>query len=301
MPKRSNLYGLKDHLYNLIQRENIPNQEMMKITKQSSSQVSKWLSHSDKSFPNMEELLIICQRLGISLDDLYEMDKAKLYDELKLEKYAVWDPGTIDSGSEYVLGDPCYYMSEAVLKDKECNTDEGFLKKYVDLLDTFINGMKDYLNGITKNIPIIEANKLLVYYVGCDIETIDGMDEYDFEEFKMFIYNKDYLDFKDAIPHFYPINCDYVMLLNMKNNKELTLRYLKALKKLDDFFVYSDHLKNKYVNRFFRLYAYLMEQTDERSIVDSNGKLFKQIIDYGGRLGDENKYVKIIYKLLPKR
>ena len=65
MPKRSNVSKIKEYLIKLIRHENISNQELMKITGQNSSQVSKWLNEFDNSFPNMEELIILCQRLEI--------------------------------------------------------------------------------------------------------------------------------------------------------------------------------------------------------------------------------------------
>ena len=78
MPKRSDVSKIKEYLIKLIRYENISNQELMKITGQNSSQVSKWLNEFDNSFPNMEELIILCQRLGISLNELYERDYNKL-------------------------------------------------------------------------------------------------------------------------------------------------------------------------------------------------------------------------------
>ena len=294
MPKRSNVSDLKKYLVNLIRHENISNQELMRITHQNSSQVSKWLNEYDNSFPNMQELLIICQRLGISLNELYEMDDAKLYDNLKLEKYALWDDGTIDGCITYEYIDPCYYLSTKVFEDHECTE---ILESYVKLFRDFNNKTNNYLKGITKDIPSLEIEKLLVYYVDRDIE-IDGMDKYDFDDFKEFIDNKDYIDSKHTNPHFYPINADYVMLLYMKKDKKLVFEYLEELKKLDNFFDYSNILKNKYVSQFFNVYSYLLEQNQ---IIDSQGKLFKKIVDSGGVLGDEKRYAHIIAKLIPNR
>lgn len=291
MPKRSDVSKIKEYLIKLIRYENISNQELMKITGQNSSQVSKWLNEFDNSFPNIEELIILCQRLGISLNELYEMDYNKLYDDLKLEKYAIWDDGIVD-GKIY---DPCYFMSEKVFKDLEC---QKILSAYVDLLHVFNDKMNNYMNGITKDVPLLEANKLLMYYVdegNFDGEPTKVIDEYDFSIFKEFIDYKDYLENKDLNPHFYPMNCDYVMLLNMKKDKKLTFKYLDELKRLDDFFNYSDTLKNKYISQFFSVYSYLLE---ENQIIDSQGKLFKKIVEYGGVLGDERRYAHIIAKLI---
>lgn len=287
MPKRSDISSLKGYLVKLIRYENISNQELMKITNQNASQVSKWLNEYDNSFPNIEELLIICQRLGISLDDLYEMDKAKLYDELKLEKYAIFVSGNIND-------DPCYYISKEILQDKECNI---ILTKYVDLLHDFINEMNNYLNGITKDIPLLEAKKLLMYYIDYsrDGEPIGLIDKYDFQCFKEFLDNEEYIDFKESNPHFYPINADYVMLKYFNTDKKLVLKYLDELKRIDDLLNYSDYLKNKYISQFFKVYSYLFEQDDIR---DPNGKLFKKIVEYGGLLGDERRYAHLIAKLI---
>lgn len=287
MPKRSDISSLKEYLVKLIRYENISNQELMKITNQNASQVSKWLNEYDNSFPNIEELLIICQRLGISLDDLYEMDKAKLYDELKLEKYAIFDSGNIND-------DPCYYISEEILQDKECNI---ILTKYVDLLHDFINEMNNYLNGITKDIPLLEAKKLLMYYIDYsrDGEPIGLIDKYDFQCFKEFLDNEEYIDFKESNPHFYPINVDNVMLKCFDTDKKLVFKYLDELKRIDDLLSYSDYLKNKYISRFFKVYSDLFEQND---IIDPNGKLFKKIVEYGGLLGDERRYAHLIAKLI---
>jgi len=295
MPKRSNVSDLKKYLVDLIIHENISNQELMRITRQNSSQVSKWLNKSDNSFPNMEELLIICQRLGISLDELYEMDYAKLYDNLKLEKYALWDDGTIDGKITYEYIDPCYYLSTKVFEDHECTE---ILESYVKLFRDFNNKTNNYLKGITKDIPSLEIDKLLVYYIDDDSyngEPIGLINKYDFEYFKEFLDNEEYQDYKGVYPHFYPINVDYVMLLYMKKDKKLVFKYLEELKRLDAFFSYFDSLKNKYVSQFFNVYSYLLEQNQ---IIDSQGKLFKKIVEYGGVLGDERRYTHIIAKLI---
>lgn len=290
MPRRSDVSKIKEYLVKSIRYENISNQELMKITKQNSSQVSKWLNEFDNSFPNIEELLIICQRLGITLDELYEMDDKRFYDDLKLDKYAIFDGGALES----VFGDPCYILSDNILSDKDC---DDILSKYVGLLHDFIDKMNSYLNGVTKDKPMYYINKLLVYYINYNTmdEGIKLMDEYDVDIFKEFIKNKDYINDSDSNPHFYPLNANYVMLLQMDKNKKLTFKYLDELKRLDDLFSYSNNLKNKYVNQFFYSYSVLLENNDIR---DSRGKLFKKIVEYGGLLGDERRYAKIIAKLI---
>ena len=80
------------------------------------------------------------------------------------------------------------------------------------LLHDFINEMNNYLNGITKDIPLLEAKKLLMYYIDYsrDGEPIGLIDKYDFQCFKEFLDNEENIDFKESNPHFYPINADYV-------------------------------------------------------------------------------------------
>lgn len=295
MPKRSDVSKIKDYLVKLIRYENISNQELMKITKQNSSQVSKWLNEYDNSFPNVEELLIICQRLGISLNDLYKMDNGVFFDNLKLKKYAIWDDGTVDGCISYGDMDPCYYLSTKVFEDNECQI---ILEKYIELFHGFNDKVNNYIKGITKDIPSFEVNKLLIYYIDDDShngEPIDLINKYNFDNFKGFLDNEDYQDYKGVYPHFYPINADYVMLLYMKKDKKLVFKYLEELKRLDAFFSYFDLLKNKYVSQFFNVYSYLLEQNQ---IIDSQGKLFKKIVEYGGVLGDERRYAHIIAKLI---
>ena len=61
----------------------------------------------------------------------------------------------------------------------------------------------------------------------------------------------------------------------MKKDKKLTFKYLDEIKRLDDFFNYSDTLKNKYISQFFSVYSYLLEQNQ---IIEELLEVTSQII-----------------------
>jgi len=281
MPKKANNYNIKINLRNLIDKENLKANELQKITNQNQSQVYKWLNPYEVAFPTMEELLIICNRLGITLDELYEATES-----LNFSRYALYSnefPG------------PRYYLSDKVLDASNC---EDILKTYVNTLKIFIDKTNIYLKtGLQKDIPLVEAKKLLVIYFNFDTadEGIGEITDIDFECFKEFIDNKNYLTYPDDNPHFYPINANLVMLLYMSKNKKIVFDYLEQLKRLDDLFSFSENLKNKYVSEFYLLYEDMIQ--DE--ISDPQGKLFRKILEYGGKLGDESAYAKLIDRIFP--
>ena len=281
MPKKANNYNIKVKLHNLIEKENLSVKELQKITNQNQSQAYKWLNPYEVAFPNMEELLIICNRLGITLDELYEATES-----LNFSRYALYS-------NEFPV--PRYYLSDKVLDASNC---EDILKTYVDTLKIFIDKTNIYLKtGLQKDIPLVEAKKLLVIYFNFDTadEGIGEITYIDFECFKEFIDNKNYLNSPDDNPHFYPINANLVMLLYMSKNKKIVFDYLEQLKRLDDLFSFSENLKNKYVSEFYLLYEDMIQ--DE--ISDPQGKLFRKILEYGGKLGDESAYAKLIDRIFP--
>ena len=155
MPKRSDISDIQTYLADLIDYEGITNQELMHITGMPASQVSKWKNKG--AFPKMEDLLKICQRLGISLDTLYDMDKTIMIDTLKIEKY-----GIFDEWKNNKFSDPCYYYSEDLLNDSQC---EKVLKAYVTLLKTFNDNYIKYLNNKVEEPPVEIAERLYFYYV----------------------------------------------------------------------------------------------------------------------------------------
>ena len=280
------IFDMKSYINDISILEHLNTKELKEITRKSAPVISRWQNPDDPTIPRRNELVIISQRLGITIDDIYDNNYNLLFYN-KIE-----DCTYIDYVNNKYNPACVAEIDLKILNDNNCSL---LLNNYLKNLKIFNNYISDYLKSgvIHDDFDDLSKNKLFAHYRSDDDP--DELSMFDMQylvSFKL-LTSEEELSNK---PEFFPLMADLVMLNYYPKEPDLVIKYLKELKRIDEFHSYYKKYKNYCIDSFFDLYDKLYIRGNE--LKDNSNKLLKEILKSGASLHNEKRLYEIMLKLI---